>query len=86
MLDLAARLDAGTVDRAEGSIVLAEHGSKVVGIGVDRVRDVQAIATEDIEAAAGEETRGGIVRGLARVDDQVVVLLDVPQLVRQALL
>lgn len=86
VLDLAARLDAGTVDRQEGSIVLAEHGSKVVGIGVDRVRDVQPIPPDDIEPATGDETRGGIVRGLARVDDQVVVLLDVPQLVRQALL
>ena len=86
VLDLAARLDAGTVDRQEGSIVLAEHGSKVVGIGVDRVRDVHPIPPDDIEPATGDETRGGIVRGLARVDDQVVVLLDVPQLVRQALL
>ena len=86
VLDLAVRLDVGTVDRTEGSIVLAEHGAKVVGIGVDRVHDVQPIPPEDIEPATGDESRGGIVRGLARVDDQVVVLLDVPQLVRQALL
>lgn len=86
VLDLAARLDAGTVDRDEGSIVLAEHGSKVVGIGVDRVRDVQPIPPEEIEPATGDDARGGIVRGLAHLDGQVVVLLDVPQLVRQALL
>ena len=86
VLDLAARLDVGTVDRGEGSIVLAEHGTKVVGIAVDRVRDVQPIPAEQVEPASGDESRGGIVRGLARVDDHVVVLLDVPQLVRQALL
>lgn len=86
VLDLAARLDAGSVDRVEGSIVLAEHGSKVVGIGVDRVRDVQPIPPDEIEPATGDDTRGGIVRGLAHLDGQVVVLLDVPQLVRQALL
>lgn len=86
VLDLAARLDVGVVDRGEGSIVLAEHGGKVVGIGVDLVRDVQPIPPEEIEPATGDDTRGGIVRGLAHLDDQVVVLLDVPQLVRQALL
>lgn len=86
VLDLAARLDVGTVDRAEGSIVLAEHGAKVVGIGVDRMHDVQPIPADQIEPATGDETRGGIVRGLAHLDDRVVVLLDIPQLVRQALL
>jgi purine-binding chemotaxis protein CheW len=85
VLDLAARLDVGVVDRAEGSIVLAEHGSKVVGLGVDRVRDVQAIPPEDVEPATGDDARAGLVRGLAHVDGQVVVLLDVPRLVRQAL-
>ena len=86
VLDLARRLDVGEVDRTEASIVLVEHGAKVVGLGVDLVRDVQPVAPDAIEAAVGDESRGGIVRGLTHLDGAVVMLLDVQTLVRQVLL
>ena len=86
VLDLARRLDVGEVDRAEGSIVLVEHGAKVVGVGVDRVLDVQSVADSDIEAATGDDARGGIAHGLVHLGGDVVVLLDVRQLVKQVLL
>ena len=86
VLDLARRLDVGEVDRAEGSIVLVEHGAKTVGVGVDRVLDVQAVVASAIEPATGDEARGGIAEGLVHLDGNVVVLLDVRQLVKQVLL
>jgi len=80
VIDLAARL-AGTSAAMEGSVVLADHGSKHVGLAVDEVRDVQLLAPDRFEPATG----GGVVRGLGHLDDGVVIVLDVPAVVRQVM-
>ena len=85
VLDLGRRLDATRAPVREGSIILAEHGARLVGIAVDEVMDVQAITEEPIASNAGDAMRG-FVRGLGRLDDGVVVLLDVHALVTQVLL
>jgi chemotaxis signal transduction protein len=68
-----------------GSIILAEHGTRVVGVAVDEVLDVQAIAEEPADAGTGD-ARGGLVRGLGHLGDDVVVLIDIHTLVTQVLL
>jgi purine-binding chemotaxis protein CheW len=87
VLDLGARLDPTRAPMHDGggSIILAEHGSHVVGVAVDEVMDVQAIAEEPVEAGSGD-TRGGVVRGLGHLGDDVVVLIDIHTLVTQVLL
>ena len=87
VLDLGTRLDPSRpqVRDAGGSIILAEHGTRVVGIAVDEVMDVQAIAEEPVDAGLGD-TRGGLVRGLGHLEDDVVVLIDIHMLVTQVLL
>ena len=85
VLDLGRRLDATRAPVREGSIILAEHGARLVGIAVDEVMDVQAITEEPIASNAVDAMRG-FVRGLGRLDDGVVVLLDVHALVTQVLL
>jgi chemotaxis signal transduction protein len=87
VLDLGARLDATrpSVRDGGGSIILAEHGTRVVGVAVDEVMDVQAIAEEPLDAGNGD-TRGGLVRGLGHLGDDVVVLIDIHMLVTQVLL
>ena len=84
VIDLAARL-AGTTAAADGSVVLAEHASKQVGIAVDEVRDVEILAPERFEAATGDIARGGIVSGLGHLDSGIVVVLDVAAVVRQVM-
>ena len=84
VIDLAARL-AGTSAAMEGSVVLADHGSKHVGLAVDEVRDVQLLAPDRFEPATGDVARGGVVRGLGHLDDGVVIVLDVPAVVRQVM-
>jgi purine-binding chemotaxis protein CheW len=84
VIDLATRL-AGGAAAAEGSVVLAEFGAKQVGIAVDEVRDVQILAPERFEPATGDVARGGIVSGLGHLDDGVVIVLDVPAVVRQVM-
>ena len=77
----------GPIAMADGSIVLVEVGPKVVGIAVDDVMDVRALSEEEIESATADDARGGVVRGMGRLDEErVVILLDVVTLARQALL
>jgi purine-binding chemotaxis protein CheW len=87
VLDLGARLDASrpAMRDSGGSIILAEHGTRVVGVAVDEVLDVQAIAEEPVDAGTGD-ARGGLVRGLGHLGDDVVVLIDIHTLVTQVLL
>ena len=85
VLDLGTRLDPAREPIREGSIIMATHGARVVGVAVDEVMDVQAIAEEPI-AAGGEESSRGLVRGLGRLEDGVVVLVDIHALVTQVLL
>lgn len=84
VIDLAARL-AGTTVIAHGSVVLAEYGSKQVGIAVDEVRDVEILSPERFEPASGDVARGGIVSGLGHLDSGVVIVLDVAAVVRQVM-
>jgi purine-binding chemotaxis protein CheW len=88
VLDLGTRLDrARPLIREPGaSIILVEHGARVVGVVVDEVLDVQAIAEEPVDAGTSD-TRGGLVRGLGHLEgDDVVVLIDIHTLVTQVLL
>jgi chemotaxis signal transduction protein len=84
VIDLATRL-AGATAAAEGSVVLAQYGSRQVGLAVDEVRDVQILSPERFELASGDLARGGVVRGLGHLADGVVIVLDVPAVVRQVM-
>ena len=77
--------------RTDGSIILAELGTKVVGLAVDGVRDVQTLAEGDVEevsdggAAAALGGANSVVCGLARLGDEVVTVLDVRTILKQVL-
>jgi purine-binding chemotaxis protein CheW len=89
VLDLGVRLDPARPPVREGSIILAQHGTRNVGVAVDEVMDVQAIAEEPADANAGgrgTDTTGSLVRGLGHLEDDVVVLIDIHTLVTQVLL
>jgi purine-binding chemotaxis protein CheW len=83
VVDLALWLGGDRPAVAEGSIVLVDHGARVAGIAVDHVLDVQVIAPEEVAGTIGD--RSGAVRGMGRLGDTVVILLDVTSLVKQAL-
>lgn len=85
VLDLGTRLDASRAPVREGSIILATFGTRVVGVAVDEVMDVQAITEEPVAMSAGDAPRG-LVRGLGHLGDGVVVLVDIHALVTQVLL
>ncbi len=86
VIDLSVRLDGPSVPAGSGSIILVDCMSKVVGLIVDELRDVQRVLRSDIGPA--DESRGdeGLRGGVLRIGDEVVVLLDVAQIVAHALL
>lgn len=86
VLDLGARLDAARRPVEEGSIILAAYGTRVVGVAVDEVMDVQQIQEEPVVTGAETPLGSGLVRGLGHLDDGVVVLVDIHALVTQVLL
>ena len=91
VIDLGLRLGGAPADRAEGSIVLVEHGSRLVGLGVDELRDVHGFEPDAVqpagEGSGGEgAAAGAAVRGVARAGAEVVLLLDVGAIVTRALL
>ncbi len=88
VIDLGTRLDRTRpqVRDAGGSIILAEHGTRVVGVAVDEVMDVRAITEEPVDAGIAD-AGGGVVRGFGHLEgDQVVVLIDIHTLLTQVLL
>ncbi len=48
VVDLPLWLGGTRPAAADGSIVLVEHGSRVAGLAVDEVLDVQVVALEDV--------------------------------------
>ena len=83
IVDLALWLGGDRAASPDGSIVLVDHGSRVAGVAVDEVLDVQMVATDSVAGTIDE--RSGAVRGMGRLGDTVVILLDITSLVRQAL-
>ena len=87
VLDLGMRIDPSRPPVREGSIILAQHGTRSVGVAVDEVMDVQVVESEAVETGAGPaRDGGGLVLGLGHLGDDVVVLIDIHTLVTQVLL
>jgi purine-binding chemotaxis protein CheW len=85
VLDLGIRLGGRAVDVERGSIVLVDHGSRVVGLAVDELRDVQRVWRSSIEPADADAEQEGFVRGMLRAAGEVAALLDVSRIVADAL-
>jgi purine-binding chemotaxis protein CheW len=79
IVDLRERfaLQAGTYSEAS-RVIVVEVGEKSVGMVVDRVSHVLRVSEDRIEAAPAwlGGTNSDFVRGVARVDERLVVLLD----------
>lgn len=86
VVDLSVRLNGGAGDGQ--SIIVAEVAGKTLGIGVDSVREVQALPDEAIERVDAERSVGGIVSALAHLGAGragTALVCDVEQIARQAL-
>lgn len=86
VLDLGARLDGNSSLAPDGSVILVEHRQKVVGIAVAEVNDVMMIPTESIEQATERGEADSAIVGLGRMDDKVVIILDIHSIIKHVLL
>lgn len=85
VLDLGMRLDPARAPVRDGSIIMAIQGTRVVGVAVDEVMDVQSIVAEPVDVRAGDGPPG-LVSGLGHLHGGVVVLVSIHVLVTQVLL
>lgn len=85
LVDLGIRLADGPVDRLDGAVLLLEHGGKILGAGVDDLRDV--VVPEDGVQPPPDDAgdSAGVVCGVVTTPDGVAVVLDPAALVRETL-
>lgn len=86
VIDLGARLDGNSSLAVDGSVMLVEHGGKVVGIAVAEVKDVMMLPAESIEHATEGDGADAAIVGLGRMDDKVVIILDIHSIIKHVLL
>ena len=93
VIDLGARL-ASEPSNADGSVILVQHGQKLVGIAVDEVSQVVRLPHAEIDPVQGDMTtisgltgeHGGVVTGLGHSGDLIVIILDIHTIIKHVLL
>ncbi len=84
VMDLKHRLRGEPAAGPDPSIVVVQADERTLGMVVDDVREVTFLSVMPTEEAALGE-HAGLVVGLGRLEDEVVLVIDVPELVRQTL-
>ena len=72
--------------RTSGLILLADYFDRLVGVGVDDVRDIHDIPIDQFASADGPESIGeGIVTGVVEIEGKRVMVLDIKALVQKVI-
>jgi purine-binding chemotaxis protein CheW len=85
VVDPGPQLTGRPARNLEGSTIVVQAGERLLGIRVDEVRDVQTLELSAAEALPYESVGRGLVRGLGRLGDEVVIVLDVDRMVQDTL-
>lgn len=80
VVELAKRLGAEAERPEDQKIVIAETENGTVGMTVDGVREVLTLSTEQIEPAPPGVVGTDYVDGVGKVEDRLLMLLDVEKL------
>lgn len=88
VIDLRRRFELEAIEYTNTTVIIvlrirSGDGEKTMGFIVDAVSDVYNVTPEQMKAAPefGGQVRTDYVKGLATVDDKMVILLDIDQLV-----
>jgi purine-binding chemotaxis protein CheW len=84
VLDAGICLGESPWRRDGGLVLLATYGERVIGMGIDDVRDIHD-ATEEQFSAAPAGAENGPVCGVVEIEGERVLLLDVETMVREVL-
>lgn len=84
VVDLGHRLTGTVLESEDGSIVVVTVADRSLGLLVDDVHDVQElpVVAAEREVLARSD---GLLTGVGRLENEVVLVVDVPELVRQTL-
>ena len=86
VLDLGHKLGHSACDTREGLILLAEYGEKLVGLGVDDVRDILDVPVDNLSPLEKlAEADSHIVTAVAEIEGQEVMVLDIKEVVGEIL-
>ncbi len=85
VLDLTHRLTGSPTRNPEGSTVVVQSGARTIGLVVDDVRDVQEVEVSDAGDLPHDSPARALLNGMGRLDERVVLVVDVDELVRQTL-
>ena len=84
VVDLGHRLTGAPTETALGPIVVVTAAERLLGLVVDDVHDVQEVRVVSAEREVLARA-DGLLTGVGRLDDEVVLVIDIPELVRQTL-
>ncbi len=66
--------------------VMAEKGQRIMGVVVDAVSEVYNVPAQDLKPTPdfGNSMNSDVVKGLATVEEKMIILLDIDQLLKAA--
>lgn len=88
IVDLRRRFELGAADYTSTTVVIVlriegETGTRTMGFVVDAVSDVYNVASDHVQPAPdfGSRVNTQFIKGLATVDEKMVILLDIDRLI-----
>ena len=91
VIDLGAQLEDAPSARDKSSVMLIEHGGKLVGAAVDEVLDVRRTADVEVDDGGTEMAANAAVRAVGRLaategeEGGVITLLDIHGIISRVL-
>jgi chemotaxis signal transduction protein len=86
VLDGGVTLGKPPCSRNNGLTLLVDYFERLVGVGVDDVRDIHDVPIDQFADAPGDETIGaGVVTGIVEIEGRRVSVLDIKALVQQVI-
>jgi purine-binding chemotaxis protein CheW len=85
VLDAGICLGQSPWRRKAGLVLLAGYGERVIGIGIDDVRDIHDATEDQFSDAPPDAAKSGAVCGVVEIEEERVLLLDVETMVREVL-
>ncbi len=86
VVDLGALIGSPSEGPVGTSLILVEHGSRVVALAVNEVLDVHRVPLDRLQPAQEAGLRVEGIQAVIEDGEQVIVLLDVDALITQVLL